>query len=86
MFNYIVNIIKYILGRDVMLVVKDNKRYYVLHCDAYVHWYRKNWYDLIGHDTPYTFSRAKALVVAHNKQRKSNTAYGVRETYISFNS
>ena len=79
MLRTIIKLIKNIIYHDVVLVVKDEKYYYVLHCDAFKHWYVGGWYDLIDDDTPYTYSRQKALVIAHNKQRKLNTLFGVRE-------
>ena len=75
MFNFIYNFIKH----EVILVVKKEKYYYVLHCDGIKHWYGDDWESLINEETPYTYSRSKALVIAHNKQRKSNTLFGVRE-------
>ena len=72
-------LIRQIIYHDVVLVVKHEKYYYVLHCDAMKHWYGDQWRNLIDDDTPYTYSRSKALIIAHNKQRKLNTLFGVRE-------
>lgn len=79
MIRSIFSLIRHIIYHDVVLVVKDEKYYYVLHCDAIKHWYGGQWDDLINDDTPYTYSRTKALIIAHNKQRKLNTLFGVRE-------
>ena len=65
------------MSRDNIIVVlnKINKYYvfYVDSCDC-------GFYDnLIKPSSKYTFSRGKALIRAHNLQKKLNTEYGVRE-------
>ena len=79
MFRSIFNLIRKIIHNNVVLVLKYEKYYYVLHCNAIKHWYGGHWEELIDDETLYTYSRAKALVIAHNKQRKLNTLFGVRE-------
>jgi len=68
---------------DVILVIRKQKNkkyiYYVFHTNASLHWHGENCNSLILDNSKYTYSRAKALILAHNKQRKLNTEYGVVE-------
>lgn len=70
---------------DVILVVRKslNKRhiYYVFHANATLHWEDEEWNSLILNNSKFTFSRGKALILAHNKQKKLQTEYGVREVF-----
>jgi hypothetical protein len=68
---------------DVLLVIQKKKNtqyiYYVLHANASWHWCTDEWDTLITPESKYTYSRARALVIAHNKQKKLDTEYGVVE-------
>ena len=64
---------------DVLLVAHRQSVYYVLYANASWDWDSGEWEKLIKPESPYTYSRAKALLIAHNKQKKLNTEYGVRE-------
>ena len=64
---------------DVLLIIKKKKKYYVLHANASFHWCSDEWDTLITPESKYTYSRARALIIAHNKQKKMDTEYGVVE-------
>ena len=68
---------------DVILVVRkilnQQRIYYVFHANATDHWEDDSWGCFITDKTKYTYSRAYALVLAHNLQKKIQTEYGVRE-------
>lgn len=68
---------------DVLLVIKrrENKHYiyYVFHANASIYWHAEEWNALILKSSKFTYSRSKALILAHNKQKKLNTEYGVVE-------
>ena len=68
---------------DVILVIrkkKDNRHiYYVFHANASLYWHEEEWNALILETSKYTYSRAKALILAHDKQKKLDTEYGVVE-------
>ena len=70
---------------DVILVIrkkKDNRPiYYVFHTNADLYWHGEEWNALILNTSKYTYSRAKALILAHDKQKKLNTEYGVVEIF-----
>ncbi len=70
---------------DVLLVLhkkKDNRPiYYVFHANADLYWHGEEWNALILNTSKYTYSRAKALILAHNKQKKLDTEYGVVEIF-----
>lgn len=72
---------------DVILVVKDTRKskhwYYVLQgLNADTQWSKKIVSELIIGNLKKTKRRATALILAHNKQKKINTEYGVREITI----
>lgn len=75
---------------NLILVVKDKRHnkewYYVFaNLDADCHWNARYVKKLINNKTfRRTKSRATALVLAHNKQKRMNTEYGVREMTITF--
>jgi hypothetical protein len=62
---------------DVLLVVQKERRYYIFHANA--SYDLDNPENLIQPDSKFTYSRSKALVLAHDKQKKLDTEYGVRE-------
>lgn len=64
---------------DILVIVKKQKKYYVLHVCADLDSDEID--KLITIKTPFTYSRSTALILAHNKQKKLETEYGVRETY-----
>lgn len=66
---------------DVILVIRKSSKYYVVHANATDHWESDNWNCLINPETKYTFSRAKALIIGHDIQKKINSEYGVREVF-----
>ena len=65
---------------DVLLVVQKERRYYVPHANASYEWEEPE--KLIQPESKFTYSRARALVLAHNKQKKLDTEYGVREVVV----
>ena len=70
---------------DVLLVLHkkmDNRSiYYVFHANADLYWHGEEWNALVLNTSKYTYSRAKALILAHNKQKKLKTEYGVVEIF-----
>jgi len=68
---------------DVLLVIKKQRKYYVLHTSASWHWCSEEYINLITPESKYTYSRPRALVIAHNKQKKMDTEYGVVEITLS---
>lgn len=64
---------------DILLVVKKQTKYYVIHVCADLE--KEEYEKMITPENQYTFSRATALILAHNKQKKLHTEYGVVETY-----
>jgi hypothetical protein len=70
---------------DVILVVRRplnrNYVYYVFHANATLYWEGEEWNALILNSSKFTYSRSKALILAHNKQKKIHTEYGVREVF-----
>lgn len=68
---------------DVLLVLHKKKNgcpiYYIFHADADLYWHGEEWNALILKSSKYTYSRATALIMAHNKQKKLKTEYGVIE-------
>ena len=64
---------------DVILVVSLGRKYYVFsRLNADTEW-SKQWVKKNLYDRRYTFSRAKALLLTHNIQRRVRTEYGVWE-------
>lgn len=65
---------------DVILVAKYKNMYYVIYLDCadldFIQ-YAKN--KIESSELKYTYSRSKGLLIAHNKQKKLDTEYGVRE-------
>ena len=72
---------------DVVLVIRKKKEntsipiYYVFHANASLYWHGEEWNALILRSSKYTYSRASALILAHNKQKKLRTEYGVIEIF-----
>jgi hypothetical protein len=70
---------------DVILVARktlNHKRiYYVFHANATDHWEDDNWECFITPEAKYTYSRAIALITAHDLQKNLLTEYGVREVF-----
>ena len=63
--------------------VKDNIKYYVFHdVNADNEWNSKFIKEQMENTSKYTRNRGKALIMAHNIQRKIDTEYGVREMII----
>lgn len=71
---------------SVILVVNYNKQFYVLkNVDADTEWNEDFAKKHVNMETSkFTRSRPRALVLAHDLQKKANTEYGVREMDISF--
>jgi hypothetical protein len=74
------------MSRDDVLLVLHKKRnnrsiYYVFHANADLYWHGEEWNALVLNTSKYTYSRAKALILAHNKQKKLDTEYGVVEIF-----
>lgn len=68
----------------ICVVVNKKRRFFVVpDTNADTEWSAEFAHNHVGRPTSrYTFSRAKALLYAHDLQRKSNTEYGVREMYV----
>ena len=62
---------------DILWVIKKQKKYYVLYVCADLDDDEVDC--LINPQTKYTYSRSTALILAHDKQKKLGTEYGVRE-------
>jgi hypothetical protein len=65
---------------NVIVVVEYFGRYYVLvNINADKPWTSPNWLRRVIRHRPFVKTRARALVLAHDLQRRCDTEYGVRE-------
>lgn len=59
----------------------NKKIYYVVHADVDTHESSENWGAFITSDSFCTYSRAIALITAHDMQKALQTEFGVREVF-----